>query len=107
MRSVRQSFRNFRKRLTRKRKLKSRTPSNTKKKVSTIKGRKISQRTKTPMVKKTTSSQRKSIGKHIKTKCLKEIVIDPSARNQDAKQVIPLIGTYLTSTRDCPFKVNR
>ena len=72
MRSIRQSFRNFRKRLTRKR-LKSKSPSNTKKKVSTIKGRKISQRTKTPMVKKTTSSQRKSIGKHIKTKCLKSI----------------------------------
>lgn len=73
MRAIRQSIRNFRKRVTQKRNLKKQTSLNTKKKVSTIKGRKIQHRTKTPMPKRTTSSQRKTVLKRVKTKCLKSI----------------------------------
>ena len=71
MRSVRKTFRNIRKRLTR-RKMKTRAQSNTKKAL-TMRAKKIRQRTKTPMVKRPTSSQRKTIRRLVKTKCLKSI----------------------------------
>ena len=71
MRSIRKTFRNIRKRLTRKRKLKSKAPSSMKKELP-VKSRKIRERTKTPMIKRTTSSQRKTL-KPVKTKCLKSI----------------------------------
>ena len=72
MRSVRKTFRNIRKRLTRRKKYKTGTPSNTKKAL-TMRAKKIRQRTKTPMVKRPTSSQRKTIRRSVKTKCLKSI----------------------------------
>lgn len=100
MRAVRKTFRNFKKKITRRKKYKTRTPSNTKKSL-TMRARRIRQRTKTPMIKRTTASQRKTIRKQVKTKCLKSICnLKFDLENRKGKTKLKAFFTN-SNGRDC------